>query len=188
MTKRKHGNAVTAAQKVIRETFDGIPIEDAKVNFSLIVRADDIKAAKGHEKDFFNCVLAKACARQVGSRKAAFMKSCAYVEMPDAKGRKRLVRYKLDKEAAAIVDAFDRGKEVRGEVMVTLKAPTASHTLDAVHRRYTKLKKAKRQAILRGQIVAPNKSKSRRPSKASVRRMDVRNGTGMVQHVLKAKR
>jgi hypothetical protein len=185
MGKTRKSSAMNAAQKVIRETFEGLPIEDAVADFSLLVKTSDITAAKGQEKDFSNCILAKACARQVNATKVAFMRQVAYLELPDAKGKKRLVRYMLDKDAAAIVAAFDRGKAVKGEVLVTLKAPTPSQTLDVLREKFRRNAAKHRQAIIQGKILDKDMDRVRYVAKPRVKRLDVRNGTGMVHNILK---
>lgn len=178
-------NAMTNAQEVLRTTFDGIPIVDADADFSLIIRNTAVKSAKGNERDATNCILAKACAKQVGASTVAFLRTTAYLELPDARGKKRVVRYHLDKDAQAIVAAFDRGKTVKGEVMVTLKAPAPSQRLDHLRQKEQKLRKKRREAAIRGEIIAPNPKYARYSSKRSVKDMDVRNGTGLVRNVLK---
>jgi hypothetical protein len=184
MAKASKKLAMTAVQQVLRKTFDGMPIVDANADFTLVVRTADIKGAK--RKDFSKCILARACARQVGATKVAFMRMFAYLELPDPKGKKRLVRFLLDKDAAAIVAAFDRGKSVRGEVTVTLRAPHPSQTLEA-GRQNSKLRaERQRQALLKGEVIEKNMSNARYASKAKFNRLFVRNGTGMVHNIVKA--
>jgi hypothetical protein len=178
--------AINNANEVLRTTFNGLPIVDAEADFSLIVRNTEVKAAKGMERDASNCILAKACAKQVGATIVAFLRTVAYLELPDGKGNKRVVRYMLDEDSQAIVKAFDRGKAVRGEVMVTLKAPRASDKLDYI-REESRLKAAReRKAAIRGEITGNNNPRmARYQSKRSVKDMDVRNGTGLVQNMIK---
>lgn len=176
--------AVTCASHVLSRTFSGLPIVDAKADFTLVVRTKDVQAAKGHEKDAANCVLAKACAQQVGASIVAFFRRTAYLELPDKNGKRRVVRYKLDDDAAAIVAAFDRGKTVQGEVMVTLKAPKTSQTLDKVLERSRRKRAAQRKAILNGTFTERGAIKG--PiRKAQIVNLDVRNGTGLVHNTIK---
>ena len=116
--KRNKKLAIQGASEVRRTAFNGLPIVDAKADFTVLVRTRNVRAAKGHEKDAANCILAKACADQLGASLVAFFRTTAYLELPDSSGNRRVVRYKLDDDAAAIVAAFDRGEasSVRGEV------------------------------------------------------------------------
>ena len=183
--------AINGAADVRRETFNGLPIVDAKADFTLIVRTEAVKAAKGNEKDAANCILAKACAKQVGASIVAFFRRTAYLELPDAKGNRRVVRYILDTDAAAIVAAFDRGKNVKGEVMVTLKAPQPYQTLDSIRERGRESKRRQREAVLRGEIdelVMQNRNQKRLFKKPHVTDIDVRSGTGLVQNSIKKSR
>lgn len=185
MARKKRRLAIQGAGEVRRETFNGLPIVDAEADFTLVVRTDDITAAKGNEKDASNCILAKACARQVGASIVAFFRTVAYLELPDSEGNRRVVRYMLDNDAAAIVAAFDRRKSVRGEVMVTLKAPRESERLDTIRESTRKSKEKKRKAVLSGEIVETNKKQARFHKKPSVSDMDIRNGSGLVHNTLK---
>jgi hypothetical protein len=180
---KKRQWAIGGAGEVRRTTFGGIPIVDAVADFSLVVRTQDVNAAKGSEKDATNCVLAKACAQQVGASLVAFFRRTAYLELPDAKGNKRVVRYMLDNDAAAIVAAFDRGKSVRGEVMVTLKAPRPGQTLDKVRERSVRAH-ARRAAIVKGEIL-PSQNQGRFHMKPTIADMDVRSGIGLVHNIVK---
>lgn len=181
MAKVSNKSAPHHAHKVIRTTFDGLPIVDAEANFSIIVRNTAVKAAKGNEKDATNCILAKACAKQVGASKVAFLRTVAYLELPDAKGNRRVVRYMMDEDAQAIVKAFDRGKTVKGEVMVTLKAPAPGRRLDRIRERWN----ARREAIIRGEITDTGYSSGTHTRRNSVKDLDVRDGRGLIHNILK---
>lgn len=181
--KTKKQWAIGGAGEVRRTAFGGLPIVDAEADFSLIVRTQDVNAAKGSEKDATNCILAKACAQQVGASIVAFFRRTAYLELPDAEGNRRVVRYMLDGDAAAIIAAFDRGKSVRGEVMVTLKAPRKNETLDSVRERSARAH-ARRAAVLKGEIL-PSRNHGQFHKKPTITDMDVRNGTGLVHNIVK---
>ena len=185
MAKGKQATAINNARDVLRTTFDGLPIVDAEADFSLIVRNTAVKAAKGNQRDVSNCILAKACAKQVGASKVAFLRTIAYLELPDPKGNKRVVRYRLDKDAQAIVAAFDRGKNVKGEVMVTLRAPHPSQKLDALLHKERNRVERKREAAIRGEIIEKDTRYARYSNHRSVKDIDVRNGTGLVHNVVK---
>lgn len=174
--------AFHGAAEVRRSTFDGMPIVDAEADFTLLVRTEDVDAAKGNERDASNCILAKACASQVGASRVAFFRSIAYLDLPNAKGERRLVRFVLDKDASAIVRAFDRGKSVKGEVSVTLRAPTSSTTLDAIMEKAKRDRQKKRQALLVGKLEGDG-TKARFHKRPSMADMDVRVGSGLVHNI-----
>ena len=184
-TKRKRMLAIEGAGRARREAFNGLPIVDATADFTLIVRTRDVKAARGSEKDATNCILAKACAKQVGASIVAFFRRTAYLELPDSKGNRRVVRYILDNDAAAIVAAFDRGRSIRGEVTVTLKAPRPSQTLDVI-REKGKKRSARKRAVLRGEIVDTSKANTVQFHKKPT--LAVRKGNGLVKNIVKRKR
>jgi hypothetical protein len=173
------------ASKVRRETFDGMPIEDADADMFVRVSDQDIRLAesKGAQRDPANCALAQACASQLGSSRVAFFRRTAYVDLPDAKGNRRVVRFMLDAPAAAIVEAFDKGQSVRGEVVVTMRKPCNSMTLDHL-RAKDAARRERRSAIIRGEIAGKphNVRYHKRPTMAD---MDVRHGGGRVHNSVK---
>ena len=179
-TKRRQ-LAFAGAREVRRETFDGLPIIDAKADFTVVLRDSDIRAAKGNRKDAANCVLAKACARQVGASRVAFFRQVAYLDLPDAEGNRNVVRFFLDDDAAAIVRAFDRGRSVKGEVSVTLKAPTTSRRLDHLYQLGKERRERRRKALIKGELLDADMTRKRLHRQPRVADMDVRNGTGMFQ-------
>ncbi len=180
----KCSHPINDASSVIRRTFGGLPMVDAKADFTLMIRTSNVKSAAGHEKDASNCILAKACQQQIGASIVAFFRQVAYLELPDSRGNSRVVRYMLDADTSAIVAAFDRGKAVKGEVTVTLRAPKRSQRLDVVLSQSRKNKARKREALLKGIILEGPKFGPTR-NRARVMDMDVRNGTGLVQSIKK---
>lgn len=184
LKKKGRRLAFHGAREIRRTTFDGMPIVDSTADMTLVVSTKDVEAAKGSERDPGNCILAKACQEKVGASRVAFFRSIAYLDLPDAKGRRRLVRFMLDKDASAVVRAFDRGSSVKGEMSVTLRAPTPSTTLDSVRERAIRDRARKRQALLMGKI-AGDSSKARFYKKPNIADLDVRSGTGLVHNTLK---
>lgn len=182
-TKKKPVLAVKGAENVRRETFDGLPIVDAEADMIVVVRNEDIKRARGNEKDAEKCALAKACARDFGSTKAAFFRTVAYIELPDENGNRRVVRFILGRAAAEIVRAFDRRKSIKGEVAVRLKAPSRGRKLDYVRDKQKANTKRKREAILKGKVIDVTPQAPRFAKKPNVSDIDVRNGSGLVQNV-----
>lgn len=177
--------AIAGAKEVRRTTFDGLPIVDAAADMILNVHTEDVQAAKGSERDATNCILARACARDLKSSRVAFFRRTAYIDLPDSKGNRSVTRFILDKDAKAIVAAFDRGKSVRGEVTVRLLAPTQSQTLDACRESSRRLKARRRKAVINGEIVGKVMHNARFHKKPSVADLDVRRGIGMVHNTLK---
>jgi hypothetical protein len=170
-----------AASAVRRRTFDGKPIVDAEHNFSLIIRESAVRAARDKQKDAGHCVIAEACRDQVGEDiTVAIFRRVAYVELPNAKGKREVRRFILDPAAASIVAAFDRGRHVRTDVVVTLKAPRDGQRLDAVLARSRRNRENHRIAVINGTISERGGSSHR------VNVMDIRHGAGLVHNSVKA--
>lgn len=177
-TKQQPAKMGGRFSKAIRRTFEGLSIVDAVTDMALVVRKQDVAAARGSQKDASNCVIAKACRSKLGSSKVVIFRRVAYIELPDADGTRLVKRFFLSDEAAAIVRAFDRGKKVQGEVTVTLKAPNKSNTLDECRKRSIR----RRRAIMSGEVEQfSTETTFPRPRKAD---LDIRNGSGQVQNTL----
>lgn len=175
--------AIQAAGRVLRKTFDGMPIVDAKRDFTLSVNGKDIKAGK--RKDPGNCALANACREQVHASKVVFFRKTAYMDLPDSKGVRTVYRFLLGKEAVAFVRQFDRGEKVNGDVTVTLKAPPPSNTLDSNRAESRQRREKARKALLRGELAGTTGNKATFARKPRVSDIDVRNGTGLVHNIVK---
>jgi hypothetical protein len=181
--KRKRVAAVHGAAELVRTMFPGLDIYDADDELRLIVRERDIKEAAGSNKDPVNCALARACANQLGSAEAIFLRTHAWVEqVVDAKGTRRVMRYSLPKSTRDFISAFDRGQEVKGDVLVTLKPPPASKRREYIREKYERRKA--RKALVRGTIPSTS-STAGVFTKPRMMNVDVRNGTGLIQYAVK---
>ncbi len=177
---KKSKSTIEGVSEIIRTTFDGVPIKDGDSRLLLTVHTEDVDRAMGNEKDATNCILAKACQRQMHSAKVAFFRTVAYIEHADAKGERGVFRYCLSREARFIIEAFDRGKTIKGEVCIELLPPTPSVSLDGARARN---KAAHRKALIEGHI--KDVSRSRKSAHNIVTKLDIRNGTGLVKSILR---
>jgi hypothetical protein len=178
--KKKSKSTIEGVKEVIRTTFDGLPIKDGESKLLLTVHTEDVDKAAGNEQDAMNCILAKACQRQMHSATVAFFRTVAYIEHADAKGVRGVYRYLLSPEARSIIEAFDRGKNVKGEVCIELLPPMSSRSLDGARARS---KANYRKALLKGHI--KNVSNARQFAGSLTTKLDIRNGTGLVKSILK---
>lgn len=177
---KKSKSMIEGVKEVIRTTFDGLPIKDGDSKLLLTVHTEDVDTATGGQKDAMNCILAKACQRQMHSATVAFFRTVAYIEHADAQGQRGVYRYMLSPEARAIIEAFDRGKRVKGEVCIELLPPPPSHSLDGARARS---KSNYRKALLTGHI--KRDSNSRQFAGSLTTKLDIRNGTGLVKSIYK---
>ncbi len=180
---KKRMIAIQAAALIRRKTFDGMPIVDAKKDFTLVVPNGSVKT--GTRKDPANCALANACREQVHASKVVFFRKTAYMDLPDPKGIRTVYRFLLGKDAVEFIKRFDRGETVKGNVTVTLKAPNPSRTLDANRKESRQRREKGRKALLRGELAGTTGNKATFAKKARISHIDVRNGTGLVHNVLK---
>lgn len=179
MAKKKNKQALVGVMQALKREFGGMQVVDANADLRLVVNSAEVMAAAGHEKDPENCVLAMACRRQLRSSNLLFFKSVAYVAHPDEDGVERVHRYKIGKAAGDIITCFDRGKEVKGNVTVTLRAPGPGDTLD--YQRFVNRKwreDQRRSASIVGKATGVGGS---RPFKRGRKKdITVRDGSGMV--------
>lgn len=184
MAKKKNVQATQGVMFAVRREFGGMPVEDAKVDLSLVVNSEEVRAAAGHEKDPENCILARACRRQLRSSKLLFFRSVAFVHHPGDDGVDRVYRYKIGRAARAIIEAFDRKKKVTGNVMVTLEAPKGSNKIDAIRergRRNSAARRArKRNSLINGQLIDDLPAGGNAYRRGKAKDLSVRSGTGMV--------
>lgn len=176
--KRKRTMAVLGVSQAIKREFEGMEVVDAKTDLPVVVNTAEVLSAAGNEKDPENCILAKACRKQLRSSKVLFFRSVAYVQHPGPDGVSRVYRYKVKKAARAIIEAFDRRQAVEGNVLVRLESPRRSDSLDYLREK----SKSERVGKKRGaSIVGRAAMGGARPfKKGTAKDISVRSGTGMV--------
>lgn len=174
-TKKKGKYANT-----VERFWDGVPVEDAKNELRIIIKPCDIKDAS--RKDPGHCVFARACKRSFGTRKILFLRSIAYVELPDEKGDTKVERFFMSESVQQLVRNFDMGDKVIPTGGFLLLPPKPSHQLDSLRVKQALRKKRMREALLRGEISKTEGTKGKEsPHKPRMIDLEVRNGTGMVK-------
>lgn len=182
--KQRRVAAVGGAAEDVKREFDGLPVVDSVADLQIVVNEEEIAAAEGFEKDPENCVLAKACSRQLRSNKILFFRSVAYVEHPGTDGVRRVYRYLVGDAARKIIEAFDSGREVRGNVTVVLRAPVESLTLESLRKKSQRTAKQRnerrKKARMIGTLVSDKSNGVGIYKKPKSKDISVRSGTGMV--------
>lgn len=156
-----------SVRKHLARTFGNLPVRDAKHDLRVFITDIDVKTAK--RKDPAHCVFANACGRMFQATKVLFLRAMAYVDLPDENGVSHVERFTLPVAMRDFIVAFDKGEKVIPRGGFTLRAPSASKTLDA--------KLAVRRASKQRQ------PKHKRGKHAPIKEMqiDVRSGVGKVQ-------
>lgn len=166
--------------EAIERFWKGLPVEDAKTPLRVIVKPADIETAQ--RKDPEHCVFANACKRLFDSSAVVFLRSYAYVDLPNEKGERIVNRFRLERDARAYIKHFDK-TGLAGPGGFLLSAPPPSQTLEA-GRQYSK---ARRQRIINGQHKANGTYEKAARKRAKARKhpvhideLLVRDGMGMV--------
>lgn len=132
---RKHGNG-TGRQAIVGRYFRGLPVIDATEPLRVVVIKQDIKGAKRLDPN--NCVFAQACRRLFDSHAVLILRSTAYVELPDSRGRRVVNRFVISNETRDKIIAFDKTGEAP-EGGFIFNAPSGSQGMEAkakYHKRY----------------------------------------------------
>lgn len=115
-------------QQVSERYFEGLPVIDAKDNLRVFVTAQDIRRAKPNDPE--HCVYAEACRRLFGATKIVFLRTKAYVDLPDESGRRFVNRFEIHRYVREQIIRFDQtGEAAPGGFL--LSAPSPSQTLNA---------------------------------------------------------
>lgn len=166
---------------VLNRTFGDLEVRDADDDLRVQITAGDVK--KGKRKDPTRCALAQACAREYGSTAAVFFKTCAYVDVVDEDGVRRVERFVLSSEARKLVEEFDRGQQVlSGGRLMVLKAPSPGRSLDHQLRQ----SRAHRRAVRKGEYtpkLVSREGSSTRHAETEPRDVEVRSGKGQWQMI-----
>jgi hypothetical protein len=152
----KHARRVHMSDKAgreIRRVWGDLDVVDAKRDVVVTINEADI--ARASRQDPAECVFAQACRRVFGAKKVLFFRSVAYIEMPDAQGRRRVERFILGHETRDLINQWDDGEQVFPDAGFQLRAPSRSQTFD------TKLAKSRkehlkvRKRVLEGARIEP---------------------------------
>lgn len=165
--------------KTVERLWDGIPVQDAEKDLRIIIKPCDVSSAV--QKDPGHCVFARACKRSFGTKKVLFLRTVAYVELPDDDGEVKVERFQMSDSVMQLIKDFDKGSKVVPHGGFLLLAPSPSNRLDAMRECDRTRDKRKREALLRGEKFGRVNSPKERPHSPKEIDFEVRNGTGLVQ-------
>lgn len=116
-------------QRVSERFFNGLPVVDAENDVRIFVNERDIK--KAQPNDPLNCVYAQACKRLFGSQTIVFLRTKAYIDLPDEQGNRQVNRFEIPMIVREQIIHFDKtGEAAPGGFL--LQAPTPSQKLNAM--------------------------------------------------------
>jgi len=121
----------------VREVFgDSLEIIDALWPIRIQPTPEDVKGAVAKDPD--NCVFARTCKRMFGSTALRFWKGCAYADMIEEDGIRKINRFLVTKKVRMQTAAFDRGDPLPiGQAIVLWPPPK--------HQRLTERRKQARR-------------------------------------------
>jgi hypothetical protein len=163
--------------KTVERLWDGVPVADAENDLRIIIKPCDVSSAV--QKDPGHCVFARACKRSFGTKKVLFLRTIAYVELPDDKGQMKVERFAMSQSVQQLISNFDKGDKVIPQGGFLLLAPSSSSQLGYQREYKEACNKRKKEALLRGESVM-REGGSESPHKPRVIDFEVRNGSGMV--------
>lgn len=173
------GRGRSKAQKEALERFwHGLPVLDAETPLLIVVSEADMDGAIAG--DPAACGLAKAACRLYGSSVVLFLRSIAYVDLPNSAGEREVRRYWLSDEARAAIEDLDI-RNIRRPGGFRLYPPPAKSRLMseeglAVRREQKRAWEARRRAEMPDGVI-----KSGRQKPKGVRTGTLRLGTGGIQ-------
>lgn len=110
----------------------GLKVTEAKADMNIallqvdIDKAEASKPAQVNDEDtFLTCVIAQAVTRACGAGRVEINRRVAYVAFP---GEEVTRRYEVTPHSREVLEAWDRGEEVKEGVELCLKAPSKSRT------------------------------------------------------------
>lgn len=174
-----HGRGRSKAQaEVLGRFFEGLPVKDAQK--PLLIVADKRDARGAVPGDPHQCVIARACGRLFNSSALVILRWAAYVDLPNEKGERELLRFHVPPPTRRAIVEFDK-TGVFPPGGFELRPFCKSLKLDASRQR----DKRRRTAILKG-AHKPRASR-RQPEHEDILTLEgVRSGTGMVHFTKKA--
>ena len=179
MTKTKtQKNRKGKYAKTVERIWDGIPVHDAEKDLRIIIKPCDVSNAV--QQDPGHCVFARACRRSFGTKKVLFLRTVAYVELPDENGEMRVERFLMSASVKQLVSDFDKGKKVIPKGGFLLLAPHNSNRLDVMRETDRTREHRRRETLLRGERFGRSNSPKERPHNPKEMDFEVRNGTGSV--------
>ena len=177
--KRLSGSSNIKSYTEIKRLWGDVEVVDATQVLRVFVHPEDVEAATA--KDPGACVFAQACRRQFQATNVLFLKSVAYVELPQPDGVRRAERFQMSPQMRDLVENFDRGKPVPGLAGFELLPPRPSYTLDA------KLNRTRRSRTRSALVLGSSVQSRGRQGKGAYSKppivvdLEVRDGRGRVQ-------
>jgi hypothetical protein len=169
------------AQEIFR-TWGDVEVIDSDDDLFVTIAPEDLK--KATKKDPACCVFAQACKRTFGATKVLFLRTTAYVELPNKKGIQQVKRFEMPAEMRELVEAFDRGESTIPKAGFTLKAPPPSHRLDSLlkksNTRHAHARAAAKKRLINGQMERRGNQGLGAYQSRPITIDLVRNGTGTV--------
>jgi hypothetical protein len=163
-------------EETLEHHWKGLPLVDATEPLRMTLTVEDIASATRENPGC--CALANCCSRSFGSRKVAFYRTKAFVELVDEDGNPRVERFDIDKRARAVIANFDAGKVVNAG-MVKLLPPRPSERLGARSNAKKSLRERKAtEAAKQGIPAMKPRKKKRRNGWRNLVAAFVRSGTG----------
>lgn len=160
----------------VERYFGDLPVVDAKAPLRIFPNKRDISKAK--PKNPAHCVFAESCRRMYGATKIMFLRTTAFIDLPDRNGKRKVNRFVLQKDVRQQIAKFDRTRKA-DPGGYELSPPSPGMTLDAklsyTRRRMAKIRKGLHKVVPRGN------SRNTRPLTGT---LQVRDGRGDAQFIV----
>lgn len=170
----------TTKPKKINRYWDGLPIVDATHELRVFANADDAVGAV--KKDWAECVFAKACGRLFNSRRVAFFRGIAYVELEEKDGTRCIERFLISKAMSDKIKQFDKD-HIPPSGGFLLSPPSPCRTLEKKSEQNSRYKEAARERNARRRkaaLMGIKEDSSKAPKRKPDMDLQWRNGSGMV--------
>jgi hypothetical protein len=167
-------------KRVSQRYFEGLPVIDAKEPLRVFVNESDIKKARPQNPK--QCVYAQACKRLFGARTVVFLRTTAYVDLPNEKGNRFVNRFTLHRTTGEAIQHFDKTGEAHPGGFL-LSPPRPSRTLDGqrdISRKRRKEKPEEEKARVRRYMAKRKEALLKGENVITGILNDVRYGKGMV--------
>lgn len=118
-----------APGKLLKSHFGSMEISEAKKELTLFPVWSDFENAVRNDPHL--CGFARCAARAIGATNALFFKRYVYIDHFGPDGKKRVYRYTAGKAVFRTLEAFDKGRVKKGDVLreFRLMPPSPSDTL-----------------------------------------------------------
>lgn len=162
----------------VRNLLGEYPIVEADADILIYVTGEDARDAVPGDPN--NCIFAKACKRSYGSRGVLFFPTVAYIDMPNEKGERVILRACVKEATRRAIEDLDIGgfrKSGTFRLYAMPKAQTLKRTRELKRKRAKALKAGKRK-------IDPTRSAAARKAQSlrkAAKYYGLRDGGGMVR-------